>query len=261
MPRKPGITDKMIIKLYKSEMSHKEISKITGLSDRAIRNVMYKHGVEMNRERSSGQPRKHKVNEDFFKKWSNEMAWVLGLILTDGCINKDNHTITLTQKNTSILKLVAKIMDAEYVLAPIAKSRKTPTLIINSKEIKEDLNNLGIKPNKSLTVRFPNIPKEYLPAFVRGIIDGDGWVQKTGYVMNVTSGSKEFAEGLLAIFQSWKLHAEITTETSQAGNTIYRIWVKGKYDIPKLAKIIYNDTIDSYHSVKRQRMSQRISEN
>ena len=115
MPRKSGITDDMIIKLYKSEMPLKEISNITGLSDTAIRNVMYKHGVEMNREQSSGQPRKHKVNEDFFKKWSNEMAWILGLILTDGCINKDNHTITLTQKNTSILELVARFMDAEYV--------------------------------------------------------------------------------------------------------------------------------------------------
>jgi len=261
MSRKPGITDEIIIKLYKSKLPHKEISKITGLSERVIRNVMYKHGVEMNREQSSGQPRKHKVNEDFFKTWSHEMAWVLGLFLTDGCINKDHHTITLTQKNMTILKLVAKIMNADYVLAPIAKSRKTPTLIINSKEMKEDLYKLGIKANKSLTVRFPNVPKEYLPAFVRGIIDGDGWVQKTGYVMNVTSGSKEFAEKLLTIFQSWELRTEITTETSQAGNTIYRIWVKGKNDIPKLAKIIYNDTSENYNSEKRLRMSQRLLEN
>lgn len=216
MPRKPGITDDVIIKLYKSKMPHKEISKITGLSDRAIRNVMYKYGVEMNREQSSGQPRKHKVNEDFFKTWSSEMAWVLGLFLTDGCINKENHTITLTQKNTTILKLVAKMMDADYVLAPIAKSRRTPTLMINSKEMKEDLRKLGIHPNKSLSVRFPEVPKEYLPAFIKGVIDGDGWVQKTGYVMNVTSASKEFADGLLRVFQSWELQSEITTEISQA---------------------------------------------
>ena len=261
MPRNPGITDEMVIELYKSEMPHKEISKITGLSDRAIRNVMYKHGVEMNREQSSGQPRKHKVNEDFFKVWTHEMAWVLGLFLTDGCINKDNQTITLTQKNTSILKLVAKMMDVSYVLAPIAKSRKTPTLVINSKEMKEDLYKLGITANKSLSVRFPDVPKEFMPSFVRGIIDGDGWVQRTGYVMNVTSASKEFADGLLSVFQSWELRSEITTEMSKAENIIYRIWVKGKYDIPKLAKIIYNDTSDCYISEKRKRMFQRLLEN
>ena len=74
MPRKPGITDEMIVKFYKSEMPLKGISNITGLSDRAIRNVMYKHRVEMNREKSSGQPRKHKVNEDFLKR--GPMKWL-----------------------------------------------------------------------------------------------------------------------------------------------------------------------------------------
>lgn len=258
MPRKPGMTDEMIIKLYKSEMPLKEISKITGLSDRSIRNVMYKHEIKMNRAQSSGQPRKHKVNEDFFKTWSHEMVWILGLFITDGCVHNKLHTITLTQKDERILRLVANYMEADYVLAPIAKSRKTPTLIINSKEIKRDLGKLGIHPNKSLSASFLNVPKEYLPAFIRGIIDGDGWVQKTGYVMNVTSGSKVFAEGLLNVFQSWELRSEIKAETSQAGNKIYRIWVKGKDDIPKLAKIIYNDCSDDYVSEKRVRMSQRL---
>ena len=62
MPRNPGMTDEVIIQMYKSGMSFKEMIPIIGLSDRAIRNVMYKYGVEMNREQSSGQPRKHKVN-------------------------------------------------------------------------------------------------------------------------------------------------------------------------------------------------------
>lgn len=92
-----------------------------------------------------------------------------------------------------------------------------------------------------------------------GGIDGDGWVQKTGYVMNVTSGSQNFADGLLSVFQSWQLHSEITTTVSSAGNLIYRVWVKGKYELPKLAKIIYNDAVaDNFIFDKRQRMSQRI---
>jgi hypothetical protein len=65
MPRNSGMSDEVIINMYKSGMSFKEMTPIIGLSDRAIRNVMYKHGVEMNREQSSGQPRKHKVNGRF----------------------------------------------------------------------------------------------------------------------------------------------------------------------------------------------------
>ena len=70
-------------------------------------------------------------------------------------------------------------------------------------------------------VKFPDVPEEFLPSFVRGVIDGDGWVQRKGYVMNVTSGSILFAKGMLSIFESWNLRSEITTEVSQVGNPVY----------------------------------------
>ena len=131
MPRNPGMTDLVIIKMYKSGMSFKEMKPIIGLSDRAIRDVMYKHGVKMNREQSSGQPRKHKVNEDFFKVWTHEMAWVLGLFVTDGTVNNKTQSISFTQKDERILHLIANYMEADYVLAPTGKTRLTPTLIIS----------------------------------------------------------------------------------------------------------------------------------
>ena len=126
---------------------------IIGISDRAIRNVMYKHEIPMNREQYSGQPRKNKVNEDYFKTWSHEMAWVLGLFVTDGHVNKNIHSIYFSQKDERILKLIAKYMQADYILAATGPTKSTPTLIINSKMIKEDLAALGIVANKSLTVR------------------------------------------------------------------------------------------------------------
>ncbi|MFD1040019.1 LAGLIDADG family homing endonuclease, partial [Virgibacillus byunsanensis] len=97
-----------------------------------------------------------------------------------------------------------------------------------------------------------------LVVLIRGVIDGDGWVQRNGYVMNVTTGSSHFANGLLSVFESWGLRSEITSTVSQAGNPIYRIWVKGKRDLPKLAKIIYNNvTKENYVQHKRERISQR----
>lgn len=255
MPRNPGITDEAIIEMYKSGMPYKKMISIIGLSDRGIRGVLYKHNVGMLREQSSGQPRKHKVNEDFFKTWSHEMAWVLGLFITDGTVNNRIHSISFSQKDEKILRLVAKYMEADYILGTIGPTCTTPTLKINSMEIKKDLEKLGVAANKSLSVPFPNVPKEYLSSFVRVVIDGDGWVQKKGYVMNVTSGSKHFAEGLLSVFQSWNLRSEITTQMSQAGNSIYRVWVKGKTDLPKLAKIIYNDAEENYILYKREYMT------
>jgi intein/homing endonuclease len=260
MPRNPGITDADIIKMYKSEMSFKKMELIIGLSDRAIRNVNYKHGISMNREQYSGQPRKNKVNEEFFKIWTQEMAWVLGLFVTDGHIHNKYHSIFFSQKDERILHLIAKYMEADYVLAPFGKTKTTPTLIINSKEIKKDLELMGITAKKSLIVPFPIVPEEYLASFVRGVIDGDGWVQKSGYVMNVTSASQNFAFGLLSVFKAWELRTEITVEKTQLGKIIYRIWVKGKYELPKLASIIYNDTLNNNVYHKRENMSQRLNE-
>lgn len=168
-------------------MSFKEMGHIVGLSDRAIQNVLYKHEILMNQEQYSGQ---------------YEMAWMLGLFVTDGHVNKQIHCIYFSQKDERILRLIAKYMEADYVLATTGPTKTTPTLIINSKEIKRDLEILGIISDNSLSVPFPNVPEEYLASFVRGAINGDGWVQKTGFIMNVTSGSIDFADGLLSVFQS-----------------------------------------------------------
>jgi len=261
MPRNPGMMDEVIIQMYKNGLSFKEMESIIGLSGRAIRNVMYKHGIEMNREQHSGQPRKHNVNEDFFKIWSHEMAWVLGLFVTDGHMHNKYHSIYFSQKDERILQLIAKYMEADYVLTPFGKTKTTPTLIINSKILKEDLQLMGITANKSLTLTFPRVPEEYLASFIRGVIDGDGWVQKTGYVMNVTTASENFAQGILSVFQAWNLRTEITVEKTPAGSLIYRVWVKGKFDLPRLAKIIYLNSMDNCIYHKRERMSQRIDGN
>ena len=182
MPRKPGVTDDEIIRMYKSGMPYKEMEQIIGLTSRGIRNVMYKHGVEMNREQSSGQPRKHKVNEDFFKVWSHEMAWVLGLFITDGTVSSSVNSIIFSQKDERILRIIADFMDADYVLAPYGPTRKTPSLIINSKKIKTDLEKLGIRANKSLSVPFPAVPDAFLPSFISS--DRWGWVGSKTRICN-----------------------------------------------------------------------------
>ncbi len=256
MPRNSGVTDEDIIKMYKSGMSFKEMVPIVGISDRAIRNVMYKHGVKMNREQSSGQPRKHKVNEDFFKAWTKEMAWVLGLFITDGCVSNQTHSISFSQKDENILRLIADYMEADYILAVTGPTRLTPTLVINSKEIKLDLEKMGIVANKSLTVPFPDVPEEFMPAFVRGVIDGDGWVDHEGYSMKITSGSKIFAEKTQLVFKEWGLDSYITQEVSLADNSVYRVWVRGRNDILRLAEIIYKDEIGNLINYKRVNMSQ-----
>src|SRR6185312_5355066 len=108
------MTDEKIIELYKGGLPYEKLCSIIGLSDRAIRNVLNKHGVQLN---PIGRPRIHKVNEDFFKTWSHEMAWVLGLFITDGHVSKDVHSVYLSQNDEALLTKVAKLMDANPTIA------------------------------------------------------------------------------------------------------------------------------------------------
>jgi len=50
------------------------------------------------------------------------------------------------------------------------------TLRIGSHKIYESLIKIGVRPKKSLIMKFPDIPKEYLGNFIRGYFDGDGCV-------------------------------------------------------------------------------------
>ncbi|WP_449441510.1 helix-turn-helix domain-containing protein, partial [Ureibacillus acetophenoni] len=90
--RNKDYSDEKIIEMYLSGMSVKEIADKVGITPSGVSYIRKIHGIEA--IRSSGQPRKHKVNEDFFKVRSHEMAWVLGLFVTDGTINKSVHSIT-----------------------------------------------------------------------------------------------------------------------------------------------------------------------
>lgn len=253
MARNPGMTDEKIIELYNSGLTYTELCSIIGLSASGIKYVLKKHGVEI--KHTVGRPRIHQVNEDFFKTWSHEMAWVLGLVITDGTINKKVHSVYLSQKDEEILHKVAHLMGAEPRIAAPTGTRTTPMLIINSKIIKDDLIGLGVTPNKSFTVEFPDIPQEYLAAFVRGVIDGDGWVDREGYSMNITTASYSFAKGLSDVFGSWGLVSDTKWIKTKSEKDICRVWIKGKKQIVILSEIIYKNCNGNYNQSKKMRMT------
>ena len=75
-------------------------------------------------------------------------------------------------------------------------------------KLTRDLSGLGVVPRKSLIVRFPNVPREHLPDFIRGVFDGDGSVYfeprslKNPLRSKFVSSSKQFIEGLHMALES-----------------------------------------------------------
>lgn len=165
-------------------------------------------------------------NEDFFKKWSPEMAYVLGFFTADGNMIRNNrgaHFMAFYSTDFSLIEKVGNLLKSNHKISVKNKSKVNPLwrdcyqLQIGSKEIFNDLINLGMTPNKSLTIKMPTVPNEFLNHFLRGYFDGDGHVsvstyqkkdrnnKSTGIITGFTSGSKNFLEGLMRILKKGKI--------------------------------------------------------
>jgi hypothetical protein len=149
--------------------------------------------------------RKYFFDYEFFNSWSPEMAWVLGLIASDGCIHKGFHYWQITMSDIDCLEQVAKLIkyDGPINLAPHANCY---ILKVNNTFMVRQLTKIGLTPRKSLTLKYPEMPDDMNRHFIRGYFDGDGnfSTQKTrsknwdfyhGRV-TFTSGSENFINKL-----------------------------------------------------------------
>ncbi|OLS32527.1 MAG: hypothetical protein HeimAB125_08140 [Candidatus Heimdallarchaeota archaeon AB_125] len=147
---------------------------------------------------------KHSIDIDFFKKWSPNMAYILGFIFADGFIRirKNGSVLTIGQRSPAILKKINNAMGSNY---PIKKeiSREYYRIAISRKEIVNSLIELGVENRKSKKMKFPNLPKIYFWHFLRGYFDGDGHVSivKNFPVVGFTSGSLDFLKRIKKILE------------------------------------------------------------
>lgn len=141
-----------IIHLYAEGKGTSEIAMLANVSARYIRMVLSDSNVP--RRAIGSWKRKYDITEDYFKTWSNNMAYILGFIAADGVIPKENQCVSISQKESYILEDIKKELKTNQ---PLYQKKKTGVymLNINSKTIKDDLMNIhGINPCKSFNIEF-----------------------------------------------------------------------------------------------------------
>ena len=120
---------------------------------------------------------KYSINTNFFKQWSDNMAYVFGYLYADGCIMESRYRIKFSSNDQDLLINIRNILQSDYPILPyLRKDRRFPNFYIgvDSKKMYLDLQNLGLTPQKSKSMKLPYIPQEYIPHFLRGYLDGDG---------------------------------------------------------------------------------------
>lgn len=119
---------------------------------------------------------KYNLDDNFFKKIASEdKAYLLGWIASDGTVTKNGIQISINKKDIKCLETLKDIICKDIQIK--SKTVDMVSLTISSKTIVNDICELlNILPEKkSDIVCFPNLENDDLKwAFLRGFFDGDG---------------------------------------------------------------------------------------
>jgi hypothetical protein len=146
--------------------------------------------------------------------WSREMAWIVGLIATDGNLAHRPRGISITSKDVDLLEAVRRCLAlSNRLVKTTGRLGVAHRLQWRNRGFYDWLLSIGLTPRKSLTIGPLTVPDEYFADFLRGCIDGDGSVlvytdryhtqKKEAYVyqrlyVSLVSASFQFVEWIQA---------------------------------------------------------------
>lgn len=163
------------IDFLKNNMSLSD-AQLGKILKRTERGVKYKR-LSMDLKRPKGKidiNRKYQVDQSFFEEINtHEKAYWLGFIWADGSIVRDALCISLHSKDEIILQKFKSRIKSEHPIKDI-KGQNMKKIVISSKKICDDLNKLGVIPNKTNNFRTPQVPIDFIFSFFLGVFDGDG---------------------------------------------------------------------------------------
>lgn len=221
----PGEDEILRKYFYKAEKE-----KLLGLLPRRSWGAVLAKGERLKLKRKLDKPTL-KVDEDYFKKWSSNMAYVLGFILADGSIVKskrkghsDSLKFGVHLKDADILKKIKKELESEH---KISKAGDAVYLSIVSQVMVNDLKNLGVTYRKSLEETVPKMPKVFIRDFIRGVVDGDGSIRidKTDYPHLSVYGGRAIMKFIRDDFlKKFDIYSKISKRSkSREGKYLYEI--------------------------------------
>ena len=212
------------------------------------------------------------IRHDFFKDIQTEIqAYLLGFIMSDGCINDERHTLSIhiNNKDVEIFKYFKMISPDAYtqelkgtesiatVRGKTVKNSSSVRLSIASKILIEDLHKLGIVERKTYKeLHIPNMPKKLIRHFFRGYFDGDGCFTYYAHEPNkanrevnwtIKSSIKICAKTstLLTEFQKWLSESfDISVNINYIKrDDMYSLCTSSKKNVEYLYHIMYDNSI------------------
>ena len=157
------------------------------------------------------------------RRWTPDLAYIIGLIATDGCLS-GGRNIILVSKDKEILSNFQRVLKTRLTVGKTTSGftgSTTPRVQFNNVLFYQFLVSIGLTPAKSKTISSLKIPRKYFFDFLRGVFDGDGstysywdkrWESSFMFYVQFASASPAFIEWLrLGIERSLHIRGHVTT--------------------------------------------------
>ena len=105
--------------------------------------------------------------------WSPEVAYVVGVIATDGNLSGDGRHLSVSSRDIDLLATVRRCLALNSSITP-CRATKCFHIQWGDRVFYDWLVKIGLTPAKSLTLGQIAVPDEVFRDFLRGCIDGDG---------------------------------------------------------------------------------------
>lgn len=206
-----------MIELYQQGNSSYKIAKILAVGATTVKRHLKNRNILKEKIFYS-------FNEHYFNTIdSNEKSYWLGFLAADGCVeDRPKRTMRITiglhpKDNEHILKFKQSINASN----PVKLYKDSSRIELHSNTMAADLKKYGIIPRKSLILKFPtNIEEKFIPSFIHGYFDGDGWVhiRKNSNLLNIGFiGTRSIITGI-KIFLERILNKELPKIISEKKN-------------------------------------------
>ncbi|MEK7126350.1 MAG: hypothetical protein AAB835_02600, partial [Patescibacteria group bacterium] len=121
---------------------------------------------------------------------NEDIGYVFGLYLAEGCINKSRICLTMHEKEKSILENVGRILNQWITSYNILTRRNSKTITgdyYSASLAKLFSELLGEKDNKHIPDNFWSCPRVFLKGIIKGYLQGDGHIPDDEEYISVSS--------------------------------------------------------------------------
>lgn len=254
-----------VVEMYENGKGTHSIAKEFGVSADTVHRTLKKNGVTM---RPIGHYRKYPVNHRFFSTIdTEEKAYWLGFLMADGCVTGNEVKIALAEKDASHLRKFGEAIGSSAPVKIFERTFKMPqgtqhtgryaSINVSSRPMLKDLARVGVVPRKSLIAKAWQGPENLMRHFWRGVIDGDGCVEKRKRNDRMMGGFEwgvglVGSEDIVSSFANWCRPICGTRSNIRKVGNIWQFRVGGFHAPRKIIKELYGGctvALDRKHEI------------